>query len=204
MPHEPSSGVAVPALPSFGDSSRLNLVPFALISAGWLGPLLEFWALVWGLIRPYAYAGADVAPHAGLFLLTCAVCVAPWWLPGSYYEVRRFETTRFYEAVGVRAFRALVPNGDLVNRWRRRRERGFRVLTSRESTLAYLPRTVASEKSHLVLLLAGVGSSLYAWHIGWLGWAAWLAVGNVLVNLYPVLLQRYTRARIDRVLGGGR
>jgi hypothetical protein len=61
-------------------------------------------------------------------------------------------------------------------------------------------RTKLSEKSHLVLLLIGVASSIFAWQIGWRGWAIYLAVGNVLVNLYPVLLQRYTRARLQRIL----
>jgi hypothetical protein len=59
------------------------------------------------------------------------------------------------------------------------------------------------------------GKILSAWHdrhvtpcnvghailfIGWHGWACYLSVGNVLVNLYPILLQRYTRGRLQAAL----
>ncbi len=57
-----------------------------------------------------------------------------------------------------------------------------------------------SEKSHLVMLVLGGMSAGFAWAIGWSGWAIYLAAGNVVVNLYPVLLQRYTRARIGAAL----
>jgi len=193
-----------PALPSFGDESKANLFPFALMCAGWIAPLLKFWAVVWDVFRPSDYVGGDVAPRLWLFLAAFAVSLTPWWLPASYYRVRRFEQSgRLYEALGIRVFRSVVPNGDLVNLWRRRREPGFRVISNRQSAAEFLSRTVVGEKSHLVLLLIGAGSSLYAWHIGWNGWAAYLGVANVLVNLYPILLQRYTRARIVRLLETG-
>lgn len=201
MSVSPSPQAKAPALPAFGDESKANLVPFAIVCAGWIVPLLKFWALVWDVFRPSDYAGGDVAPRLGLFLAACAVCLAPWWLPASYYRVRRFEANgRLYEILGVRIFRKLVPNGDWVNRWRRRRDAGFRVLSNRRSAAEFLSRTVMSEKSHLVPLFMGAGTSLFAWHIGWTGWAVYLGVANVLVHLYPILLQRYTRARIVRLL----
>jgi len=57
-----------------------------------------------------------------------------------------------------------------------------------------------SEKSHLMMLVFGVMSAGFAVAIGWTGWAIYLTAGNVLVNLYPILLQRYTRARLCVVL----
>jgi hypothetical protein len=57
-----------------------------------------------------------------------------------------------------------------------------------------------SEKPHVTLLLMGPLSPVFAARIAWWGWAVYLTVGNVLVNLCPVLLQRYTRARLARVL----
>jgi hypothetical protein len=191
---------SAPALPSFRDQSKANLLPFATVCAFWLAPLLRFWVLVWGVYRPPDLADVDVAPRLWLFLASSAVCAAFWWMPSSYYRVRPFERSgRLYELLGVRLFRHLVPNGDLVNRWRRRRDPGFRVVTSRDAAAGYLPRTVAGEKSHLVMLAIGVGSSWFAWRIGWNGWAAYLGVANILVNVYPILLQRYTRARITQL-----
>jgi hypothetical protein len=190
-----------PALPSFHDESKANLLPFAVVCAAWVVPLLKFWAMVWGLFRPFDYAGGDVAPRPWAFAAGCIVCAAVWWLPVSYYRIRRFERDgRVYELLGVRLFRMLVPNGDLVNRWRRRQDPRFRVITNDASAEAFLGRTIVGEKTHLVSFVIGVASSSFAWQIGWLGWAIYLFGANVLFNVYPILLQRYTRARIGRLL----
>jgi hypothetical protein len=108
----------------------------------------------------------------------------------------------------VRWFRAIVPDGDLANRLRRVRDPGYRVVRSRAYVEAMWARAVEGERSHLVLLIFGAGSALIAARVGWTGWAAYLAVGNLLVNVYPVLLQRYTRTRLaplrrPGVEGGG-
>jgi hypothetical protein len=133
-----------------------------------------------------------------VFAVLSVLCVAAWWLPPSYYRVQSFERSgRVYEALGVRLFRRLVPDGDYANRWRRRTSPGFRILANRAAARAFLGRTEESERGHLVLLLLGLPSIALAWQVGWYGWAIYLGVGNVLVNLYPVLLQRYTRARLQ-------
>lgn len=43
-------------------------------------------------------------------------------------------------------------------------------------------------------------SAAFALRLGWSGWAVYLTAGNIVVNLYPILLQRYTRARLAAVL----
>lgn len=182
------------------DDTGVNVIPFAVMAGGWLGPLLMFWLYVWGPLRPFDYPRGPLMPSAVVFLAVLAACVLPWWLPRSYYRVHRFEQSgRFYEALGVRLFRALVPDGDLANWWRRRARPAFRVTANRTAARSFVARTELSEKSHFVLLLAGASSSAHAWRIGWQGWALYLAAGNVLVNVYPILLQRYTRTRLQRV-----
>lgn len=96
----------------------------------------------------------------------------------------------------------MVPDGDIANRRRRAREPGYRVVRSRAYVQAMWDRTVEGERSHLVLLIFGAGTAAIAFNVGWTGWAVYLLVGNVLVNLYPVLLQRYTRARLLPLLRG--
>jgi hypothetical protein len=51
-----------------------------------------------------------------------------------------------------------------------------------------------------VLLALGIVSAMFAWRLGWNGWAVYLSLGNVMVNLYPILLQRYTRGRLQAIL----
>ena len=185
------------------DATGPNLLPFASMAGGWLGPLLLFWLYVWGPLRPFDYPQDNLAPSAATFTGALLLCVAVWWLPAAYYRIRPFERDgRLYEALGVRWFRRFVPDGDLANRWRRRHHSSFRVIPNRQAAERFVRRTELSEKSHLVLLLMGILSTAFAWEIGWRGWAWYLGTGNLAVNLYPVLLQRYTRARLHAVLGG--
>lgn len=182
------------------ETSGFNLIPFAGMAGGWLGPLLMFWLYVWGPLRPFHYPSGDLLPSLPLLVACFAGGVAVWWMPASYFQVRAFEQNgRLYERLGVRHFRRLVPDGDWANRWRRRRDPAFRIIRNRRYARAFRHRTELSEKSHLVMLVLGGMSAAFAWRIGWLGWAAYLGAGNVIVNLYPVLLQRYTRARLTAV-----
>jgi len=193
------------AQPFANETKGPNIIPFAVMAGGWIGPLLMFWLYVWGPLRPFDYPAGDVAPPLVLFVVTFGICLTPWWLPAAYYRIRPFERSgRFYEWIGVRAFRYFIPDGDLANRWRRRRQPHFRIISNRKLAAAFIERTELSEKSHLVVLLVGVASSWFAWRIGWNGWATYLGVGNVVVNVYPVLLQRYTRARILRTFAARR
>lgn len=170
------------------------------MAGGWLGPLVMFWLYVWGPLRPFHYPAGDLFPSITLFLLLAASCVAAWWLPSAYYGIRRFERSGLvYEVLGVRQFRRFVPNGDLANRWQRRRDPDFRVIRDVRTALAFEGRTRESERGHLVLFLMGALSTAFAWRLGWTGWALYLGLGNVIVNLYPIMLQRYTRARLVRL-----
>ena len=189
--------------PTFAnETSGFNLIPFASMAGGWLAPLLMFWLYVWGPLRPFHYPDGELLPPLPLLAACFALGVAVWWIPASYYEVRAFERSgRLYEKLGVRHFRWFVPDGDAANRWRRRRDPAFRIIRGRRYARAFRHRTELSEKSHLVMLALGGMSAGFACAIGWPGWAIYLTAGNVVVNLYPVLLQRYTRARISAALG---
>ncbi len=182
----------------------MNILPFASMAGGWLGPLLMFWLYVWGPLRPFAYPSGDLMPHAS-FALVVAACVSLWWiLPRAYFQVHGFERTgRCYEWLGVMLFRWFAPDGDIANRWERRTDPHYRVIRGRRSAADFMVRTEKSERGHMVLLALGVASAAWAWSIGWHGWMVYLSVGNVVVNVYPILLQRYTRSRLRAVLQRG-
>lgn len=182
-------------------TNGLNIIPFACMAGGWLAPLIMFWLYVWGPLRPFDYPTGDLMP--GVFVLfAMAISVALWWiLPGGYFRVFRFEQTgRVYELLGVLVFRKFVPDGDFANRWERRKDPNYRMIRSRKSAADFIKRTEQSERGHVVLLAIGAVSAAHAWSIGWNGWALYLSAGNVVVNVYPILLQRYTRSRIYRIL----
>jgi hypothetical protein len=120
-------------------------------------------------------------------------------LPRSYFEIRPFESDgRLYELLGVRLFRFVVPMGDGINRFVRRFQPDYRIV-SEQSIADFEKRTVTAETFHLACLLMTVPSAVYAVVLGWRTFALLLTLPNIVLHLYPVLLQRYTRARILRL-----
>ena len=179
----------------------LNIIPFACMAGGWLAPLIMFWLYVWGPLRPFSYPSGDLMP--GLpFAVLVGACISVWWvMPSSYFRIRRFERGgKIYRLFGVLIFRRLVPDGDLANRWERKKNPGYKVIGDRLSAAAFVIRTEQSERGHLVLLALGIVSAALAWDLEWYGWATYLSAGNLVVNLYPIMLQRYTRGRLFTVL----
>ncbi len=143
--------------------------------------------------------------HGSIGLLLVSSSAAAWaiarLLPDRYYMIRRFEASgRIYERLGIRFFKHFTPNGDYVNRIIRRRDPGYRVVHDERSIMSVEAGTRLAERSHVASLLFVVPFVSYTLMLGWDRFALWLLLPNVPFHLYPVLLQRYTRARIERVV----
>ena len=148
-------------------------------------------------MKPFGYPNVDTSPHLPGFLFWLGVSFLPCFLPRSYYRPGAIASARrLYGLLGVRLFKRIAPNGDLVNRLARRRDPGYRVLGGRADLPGFLEGMRSGERAHLVFLLMGLFTAVYAARIGWYRWALLLTLGNVAFNLYPVMLQRYNRARI--------
>lgn len=122
-----------------------------------------------------------------------------------YFPTRPIERGRLYPLLGIRLFKKYLPtSGDLV--LRRRGIRRIRVHESggRHAALAnFEQQSRRWEFGHLVS-----GVLLQAWAVvGGLLFDPtqfWACTGiNLVVNVYPVMLQRYNRARIAGVMSGG-
>ena len=171
---------------------RIEAGLLILIFGVWVAPMVGFWVEAWNSKRP-------ITTLSYLFATTLSIAAA-WW-PASWFRPRAFELSgRFYEALGVRRLRAFMVDGDIMNSWIRRSLPGYRCVSGRGSMQAFVARTCVSERAHLVMLLAMIPATVYAVVRGSLLMAAYFATSNAAVNLYPILLQRYTRARITRIL----
>jgi hypothetical protein len=72
----------------------LNIIPFAIMAGGWLGPLVMFWLYVWGPLGPFTYPSDNLIPGAAFAFLFTG-CVALWWLlPPAYFQVTGLSRTR--------------------------------------------------------------------------------------------------------------
>jgi hypothetical protein len=121
-------------------------------------------------------------------------------LPERYYRVKPFESSGLvYERVGIRFFKRFVPGGDYINRIIRRSVPGYRVVYDEASVAEFEARTRLAERCHIIGIVLALPSVAYALILGWDGFALWLLLPNIPLHFYPVMLQRYTRARIQRV-----
>jgi len=172
--------------------ARANAALCAIIGVSWCLPMLAFWYQAWDIRKPLTTLS---------YLLVSALSLAAVWWPASWFQPRAFELSgRFYEAIGIRRFRAYMVHGDIMNSWIRRSVPGYRCVAGRESIQAFGRQTCAREQGHLLMLLASLPAIAYALSTSSFKFALYFLFVNVALNLYPILLQRYTRARIIRIL----
>ena len=118
-------------------------------------------------------------------------------LTSSYYHQKGWEGRgKIYEHFGINFFRKLLVwiGWEKLNKKSNPVEKGTKALMN----LHY--QTKKSELGHLIILLIVLGFNIFvAFEFGVLK-SLWLLGLNVLLNLYPIFLQRYNRPRIERAI----
>lgn len=114
---------------------------------------------------------------------------------GGWYRVRSWEP-RLYRRLGVLGFMRLLRRVG----WERANRQAKKFDGTRTSLVAYERGTRSSEFNHAALGLVGFGlfggaAALRAWDT-----AAWLLAVNMVLHVYPVMLQRTMRARVQGLL----
>ena len=118
--------------------------------------------------------------------------------PAPYYGFGPFEQTgQVYERLGIRLFKKLVRRGPLTifsPTLRFPKEKTVAAIQDLESEMR------KAETGHalaFMLMLLFVG---YALLKGWLDAAVWMLLFNMLINGYPVMLQRYNRIKLQELI----
>lgn len=133
----------------------------------------------------------------GLTLLCVLIGVC---LPRSYFRLRRAEADgRAYAALGVRRFRNIVAYGGPMVRLMRRIDPTSYGRLKKATLVERERRTRKTEKIHWAMLLGTIPAAVWAVLQREYWFAAYLLAANVPMNVYPIMLQRYTRARLERL-----
>jgi hypothetical protein len=115
-------------------------------------------------------------------------------LPDRYHTLRTFERSgRMYERMGVRGVKWLLRRGPLAVF-----NPDLHLPAERTpSNLEHLAQRMRdAEASHAVLFVATLAVVAHAALHGWWSAAVWTLAFDVLMNGYPVMLQRYNRAKL--------
>lgn len=157
-------------------------------------------ALVYALVHFIGMKGFAFAMALNFLLMACVLVFTEALksdFNSSYFKEKNWEKKgKIYESLGINIFRKLLVGigWEKLNKKSKPVEKNAKALT-------YLHhRTKQDELGHLIILLIVLGFNIYvAWKFGILQ-SLWLLVLNIVLNLYPIFLQRYNRPRLERVI----
>ncbi len=120
--------------------------------------------------------------------------------PPRYFTIKPFERDgRIYEMAGVRVFKKLVRRGPLSIFSPTLR------FKSGKSALPMLEQEMRkAEAGHLTIFLVILLFAGMAMVRGWFSSAGWLLLFSILLNGYPIMLQRYNRIRLYQIVQKGK
>jgi hypothetical protein len=175
--------------------NRLNYA-ILLLPGQWLGLMAFYWLRFYS---PFRAAAFEVTfPPLPAFILGCVLSLLPFLLPMRYFVPFEFERGAFYPRLGLRWFRYIAPDGDLVKRVLKRIQPGYRVINNRASLKKHIEGTYSNERWHLAFFIAGTLTSMHALITHQYVMGLLLILANVCFIMFPVMHQRYKRARLHR------
>ena len=131
-------------------------------------------------------------------LATLAGQAIPFALPASYYDTKTFERTGLvYERLGLPLFKKLVRRGPLAIFSPTLRFPKDRTVAALQH-LDYEMRK--AEAGHVYIFLLMLVFVSYALLNGWLDAVVWMLAFNILINGYPIMLQRYNRILLQELI----
>ncbi len=119
-------------------------------------------------------------------------------LPAGYYAIKTFERTgQVYERLGVPFFKKLVRRGPLAIFSPTLRFPKDKSITA----LQHLDHEMRkAETGHVLVFLLMLLFISYALFNAWFDAVGWMLVFNVLINGYPIMLQRYNRIMLQDLI----
>jgi hypothetical protein len=117
--------------------------------------------------------------------------------PG-YYRIKPFERTdQVYERLGIRFFKKLVRRGPLSIFSPILRFPKEKTVSALQGLLNEMRKAETGHALIFVLVLLYVGYVLLK---GWLDAVVWMLLFNILINGYPIMLQRYNRIKLQELI----
>ena len=120
-------------------------------------------------------------------------------LKSSYFDCHRIEDEgKIYKYFGVHFFRKLL----VLSGWERSRKKETPIRKSLVLLEYYEYRTRTSEFGHGIIAIIISMIIVYVCMAYSFKEAIWLIFLNIFMNIYPIIIQRYNRPRVRRVING--
>ena len=157
-------------------------------------------ALIYALIHYIGMQGFAFAWALNFILMACVLTFTETLkspLISLYFSEKTWERRgKIYEHLGINFFRKLLVRIG----WEKLNKKSNPIEKNTKALVNLHYQTKKSELGHVIILLIVLGFNvLVAFKFGVLK-SLWLLILNVLLNLYPIFLQRYNRPRIERAI----
>lgn len=156
--------------------------------------------LVGGLVHYIGVQGFLFAWSLNFMLMACTFTFTETLkneLTFSYFNDKAWELRgKIYESFGINIYRKLL----VLIGWEKLNKKSNPMEKNTKALMHLHYRTKQAELGHLIIFIIVIGFNIFvAFKFGILK-SLWLLVLNILFNLYPVLLQRYNRPRLERAI----
>jgi hypothetical protein len=157
-------------------------------------------ASTYALVHYIGMQGFAFAWALNFMLMGCALSFTETLkgqLTSRYYNEKPWEQGgKIYQSLGINFFRKLL----VWIGWEKLNKKANPVERNTKTLVHLHYRTKQSELGHTIILIIVFGFNIFvAFKFGILK-SLWLLILNILFNLYPILLQRYNRPRIERAI----
>ena len=115
-------------------------------------------------------------------------------LPQNYYQKIKIESATLYKIFGVNLFRIVLINSF----FRHLNKRVYLKGKSTEYLKVFVEETKQSETSHIISMMCTLIIQIIYLNLGYLYQFYWLSIFTILLNIYPILLQRMNRHFIEK------
>jgi hypothetical protein len=157
-------------------------------------------ALIYVLVNYIGMQGFLFAWILNFMLMACVLTFTETLkseLSSPYYNEKAWEQNgKIYESVGINFFRKLL----VWIGWERMNKKSNPIEKNTKALIHLHYKTKQSELGHIIILIVVLGFNIFvAFKFGIIK-SLWLLILNIALNLYPILLQRYNRPRIERAI----
>ena len=154
--------------------------------------------------KPNDYSNPDVLTISSLLtLFITGIFAFPGFayatsriLPDSYYKIKKPKVLNWiYKILGVKYFTALL----LIAFWGRKKNRKKYFDGTRKGLQNFIYQTKQSEFGHMSAFLVILVISIFLLGHGYFYLSIIVSLINIIGNLYPIILQRFHRMRIEKL-----
>lgn len=156
--------------------------------------------VIYGLIVNVGFVGFQFAWILNFMLMMCVLMFTETLkskFDSGYYKTKDWENGgKIYENFGINIFRKLL----VLVGWEKLNKKSNPVKNDLEALVNLEYRTKQSELGHLIIFFIVIGFTIYVALRFTFIESLWLLFLNIIFNVYPILLQRYNRPRLQRAL----